>query len=475
MARTSARRWFPAVPAAETAAGTPADRDRVVDGVRAAALLIVVLGHCLMAVVAWPDGVPVVGNVLAAHPGTQLLTWGLQVMPWFFMAGGVANARSWERHAGDGTTVWLWGRAARLLRPMWPYLAFMSAVAALVTALAPTRVAAPLLLLVTQLLWFIGAYLLVTALTPLFMRWTARPLPSVSALLMAVAGVDLVRFALGWPEALGLVNFVLVWAVPAFLGTLRARGALAMRRPMAWLGALLALGCEATLVATGPYPLSLVGMPGDPVSNMAPPTLVLALHSVALALIVTACDASLTRLLHRPNVWLQVTRVNLVAMTLYLWHLPVLVGLTCAVHALGIDRPTRLASSGYPEADGIPYILGSVPFILAFLVCVAGAVRILWPLEHMALLFWDSPTRWRKVRPRVAAVAAWTGAAGVGIATLALSATGLGGFPSRVVHYAGVPLTAAGAMAVLVASGLLLRWAGAPRASDGGNSGAPHE
>ena len=40
-------------------------RDRVVDAARAAALLVVVLGHGVMAVVAWPDGVPRLGNLLA--------------------------------------------------------------------------------------------------------------------------------------------------------------------------------------------------------------------------------------------------------------------------------------------------------------------------------------------------------------------------------------------------------------------------
>ena len=52
-------RVFAAVPTARAAAETPPDRDRVVDGARAAALLVVVVGHVLMAVVAWPDGVTV--------------------------------------------------------------------------------------------------------------------------------------------------------------------------------------------------------------------------------------------------------------------------------------------------------------------------------------------------------------------------------------------------------------------------------
>ena len=189
--------------------------------------MVVVAGHSIMAVVAWPDGVPVLGNLLAAYPWTQALTWVLQIMPLFFVAGGAANALSWERHkarGGDYAT-WLWARADRLLRPAWVYLAIMAVVATLVTVLAPARTAEPLMVLVTQLLWFLGAYLLVTALTPLFRRTTpGRAVLVTAGLLGLVAVVDVARFYLGLPDAIGLLNFVLVWAVPAYLGSLRAHG-----------------------------------------------------------------------------------------------------------------------------------------------------------------------------------------------------------------------------------------------------------
>jgi len=44
------------------------------------------------------------------------------------------------------------------------------------------------------------------------------------ALVVACGLVDAARFLWGWPEAIGLVNFVLVWTVPAYLGSLRAHG-----------------------------------------------------------------------------------------------------------------------------------------------------------------------------------------------------------------------------------------------------------
>jgi fucose 4-O-acetylase-like acetyltransferase len=465
----SGLRVFAPVPTHRAAELTPADRDRVVDGARAVALLLVVAGHAVMAVVAWPDGVPRLGNLLAAFPWTQALTWALQIMPLFFFAGGAASTLSWDRHAARGGTyaAWLWSRAARLLRPAWVYLAVMSVVATLVTLLAPAEVAAPLMVLTTQLLWFLGAYLLVTALTPLFRRTTPGLGTLVVLVLVTACGlVDAARFLAGWPEAIGLVNFVLVWTVPAYLGSLRAHGTLARIPWPALLGALVAgLAINATLIKYGPWPVSMVGMPGEPVSNMAPPTVVLAVHAVALVCLLTLADAPLRRLLEIPAVWRPVTGVNLCAMTLYLWHLPVLIGLTALGHALGLDRPVGLDAAGFPVPDGWGYGWGSLLFWAAYGLGVWAVVRLLWPLEQAPLPWWDSPPSAPAPRsPRVATVVAALGTAGVGIATLALSATGLAGFPTQVLVYAGLPLNAAAAILLLVASGAAIRWSGAPRA-----------
>ncbi|MFC7582324.1 hypothetical protein ACFQWG_14155 [Schaalia naturae] len=76
----------------------------------------------------------------------------------------------------------------------------------------------------------------------------------------------------------GFLNFALVWLAVHQLGFLRADGMI--RRP----GLLAAAGLAgaAALVALGPYPLSMVGMPGEEVSNMAPPTLALLCHALWL-------------------------------------------------------------------------------------------------------------------------------------------------------------------------------------------------
>jgi hypothetical protein len=421
-----------------------------------------------MAVVAWPDGVPRLGNLLAAFPWTQALTWLLQIMPLFFFAGGAASTLSWDRHAARGGSyaAWLWSRADRLLRPAWVYLAVMSVVATLVTLLAPSEVAAPLMVLTTQLLWFLGAYLLVTALTPLFAATTAVRGAGITLGLVAACGlVDAARFLWGWPEVIGLVNFVLVWTVPAYLGSLRAHGTFARIPWPALVGALVAaLAVNATMIKYGPWPVSMVGMPGEPVSNMAPPTVVLAIHAAALVCVVTLADPLLRRLLSVPAVWRPVTGINLCAMTLYLWHLPVLIAVTTLGRAVHLERPVGLDASGFPVPDGWGYGWGSLVFWSVYGVGVWAVVRLMLPFEHAQLPWWDSPPRVRTPRSATsAAVVACLGTVGVGVASLMLSATGLAGFPTRVLVNAGLPLNAAGAIALLAVSGAAIRWAGADR------------
>ncbi|HEX7404400.1 MAG TPA: acyltransferase family protein [Candidatus Nanopelagicaceae bacterium] len=460
-------RLFARVPSEQVAAQTPVDRDRVVDAARAFSLIVVVAGHALMAVVAWKNGVPKIGNLLAAYPWTQAGTWVLQIMPLFYFAGGAANAISWDKHVARGGKYpnWIWSRTQRLLRPLWIYLIFAGFGAAFISVLAPPRVAVPLMFLTTQLLWFLGSYILVTALTPLFhSASTSRGVLITVGLLLITSLVDVLRLLAGWPSAIGLVNFVLVWSLSAYLGSLRAHGILA-RCSKTFLFSVIVfnLTTNALLIRFGPWPLSLVGMPGEPITNMAPPSLVLAIHSVTLVALLTFFNESLTRTLNRPTIWRRTTAVNLVAMTLYLWHLPVLTGLLAISHGLGLDRPTRFGSNGYPVPEGWGYALGSLGFWAVFGVSIWTVVRFVWVFEYAHLPWWDSSPHSFAPDSSKASILVGIGVTGVGVALLMLSGIGLGGFPTRVVHRLGIPLNAALAMAILLGSGALIRWAGATR------------
>lgn len=79
-------------------------RDRAVDVVRLTALVIVMFGHCALLLATIDSGGVQIGNLLGAVPAIAPVTWAVQVMPLFFLAGGAAGAYGW--HAGTPWGVW---------------------------------------------------------------------------------------------------------------------------------------------------------------------------------------------------------------------------------------------------------------------------------------------------------------------------------------------------------------------------------
>ena len=75
---------------------TPADRDRVVDFLRAASICAVVVGHWSIAIVWWDDGVLRITSAIGVTSWLWLATWVLQVMPIFFFVGGFSNLVSYD-------------------------------------------------------------------------------------------------------------------------------------------------------------------------------------------------------------------------------------------------------------------------------------------------------------------------------------------------------------------------------------------
>ncbi|MET9886599.1 acyltransferase [Streptomyces sp. NPDC006430] len=336
------------VSASEMAAATPAARDRYVDLLRVASLGTVLFGHWLMAAVS-SDGI---GNLLALVPALQVLTWGLQIMPVFFFVGGFSHALSYRSLArrADGRPVYaafLRARLQRLLRPTLVFVLVWTA-GALALQLAGGghgRLSAAALRLVTQPLWFIGIYLAMVAFTPALLALHHRWGWGAFALLVgAAATVDVLRFALAVPYV-EFLDFAFVWLAVHQLGFLRADGRIT--RP----GLLAAAGLvgAALLVAYGPYPLSMVGMPGEKVSNMAPPTLALLCHGTWLVGAVELFRGPAAGWLARPRVWRGVVAANGIAMTAFLWHLTAMLAVYAAQLALGIALPEPASAAWWAQ------------------------------------------------------------------------------------------------------------------------------
>ncbi|MGV9313362.1 acyltransferase family protein [Streptomyces sp. NPDC003691] len=364
---------------------TPATRDRYVDLLRVASLAVVVLGHWLMAAVddgngdggGDGDGARI-GNLLAVVPGLQILTWVLQVMPVFFFVGGFAHALSYRSLArrAPGRSVYADFQRARLQRLLRPTMVFVLVWGALALAVqwaggGDAGPAGPALRLITQPLWFIGVYLAMVALTPPLLRLHERyRWGAFGGLLAAAAAVDTARFVFG-VEYAAFLNFAFVWLAVHQLGFLAADGLLT--RPALLAGGGLA--GAAALVALGPYPLSMVGMPGEKVSNMAPPTLALLCHGLWLVGAACLLRGPGTRFAGRARVWRGVVAANGVAMTAFLWHLTALLGVYAVLLGLGTALPEPASGAWWAQTP---------PRLLAAAVLTAALVAAFRRFERPA-------------------------------------------------------------------------------------------
>ncbi|MFJ3997645.1 acyltransferase family protein [Streptomyces parvus] len=438
----------------ELAGATPATRDRYVDLLRVASLGAVVLGHWLMAAVT-PDGV---GNLLAVVPALQPLTWLLQVMPVFFFVGGFSHALSYRSllrkrpEAAPGAaadsvySAFLRARLQRLLRPTMVFVLVWGAAALLVQLLGGGGgLTGVTLRMVTQPLWFIGIYLAMVAFTPPLLKLHERyGWGAFAGLAGAAVMVDVLRFAAGVPYV-EFLNFAFVWLAVHQLGFLRADGRIHLRR-----AALLAGGGLVTataLVAFGPYPLSMVGMPGEKVSNMAPPTLALLAHGLWLVGAVELLRAPAARLLERPRVWHTVVAANGVAMTAFLWHLTAMFGVYGALLALDVALPEPASAAWWAQ----------VPLRLALAAALTAALVAAFRTFE---------------RPAAPATPGTPGSSGAGplaalgatlclLGVLGLSIVGFGGLlDGRTALLIAIPVSAPAAVAMTLGGWLLVERAG---------------
>ena len=361
---------------AQVAEQTPADRDRAIDVIRISALLGVVAGHTVMATSTIRDDVFIWDNLLTTSVIFQALTWVLQIMPLFFFAGAAASATSWKPGISWGG--WLMKRCTRLFRPVFWYLAFWAVTLVALQRVLPVHVYEPIAGISVQLLWFLGAYVLMLAAMPLLHRISTvgHLLVGVVGVYALVAAVDAVRLHDPELALLGYLNMA-VWLIPGMFGVAYRRrlldGAAAL-----WVG-LGMFAVNVGLLVFGPYELSLVGIEGQRLANMTPPSLLLAGHAIMMCAFAIAAAPAINRWARRPRVWWLAAIGNSGAMTLYLWHMPALLLMHLAFDYAGLDR--------YP---GQPNFLALSVIQLLIMLAVVGALFVaLRPLENNPLPGWD--------------------------------------------------------------------------------------
>jgi fucose 4-O-acetylase-like acetyltransferase len=307
----------------------PADpgggRDELIDLLRSVAITTVVLWHWVFTILVWRSDGPHADNPIGYVSGLWSLTWVLQVMPLFFVAGGFVHARAWARDRGKPGA---WGtfvkrRATQLGVPALVLIAVVTGAGVAIALLHPggDPWVPRAVMLVLSPLWFLVVYMFLVVTVPIW-DWLDRRWGELVPIGLAVAalGVDLIRFRYGVPE-IAWLNMILVWGAAHQVGWSweRLRNA-----PTRFGHALVLIGFAGLVGLTnmGLYPKSMVGTTSaaDRFSNMGPPTLpIVALLTFQIGLVV-AYRERILEWAARPRMRRFISWLSRNAMPLFLWH-----------------------------------------------------------------------------------------------------------------------------------------------------------
>ncbi|WP_430593448.1 acyltransferase family protein [Humidisolicoccus flavus] len=379
-------------------------RDLSLDLVRVLCVLLVVVVHTLLVGVRQVEGGIEVEKTVELQSWFTPATWVLQIMPIFFVIGGFASSvgfASLQRRGGDAAD-FAKSRLLRLARPALPVFAFFAialAVAGMLD-LAPELVAT-VASGVGSPLWFLAAFVLVQALAP-FMLQLHRRAPWLVLAVLFGAGliVDSVRYFGGEP-LFGLPNFAFVWLFAQQLGFWMHDGWFKARRPVSLIG-MIALGYLLVwgLTAVIPYSLNMLASQFPPVV----PLMCFALtHTCMLTLLSKPLNALMQFKAMQAFVWLFGSRL----MTVYLWHLPVILLLV----GIQLLLPFALSEPG----SAIWWMERPVMVVTALAVVCALSV---------VLVRFERPWRHDK-RPRPAAWRIWVAVVCFFVPSLLIAIQGL--------------------------------------------------
>jgi fucose 4-O-acetylase-like acetyltransferase len=312
------------------------DRDVVIDLARFFCLALVVVGHTMMvSPVLHPDGTVTTENTLAVQDWFEPVIWIFMVMPLFFVAGGITGLQSWRRLKARGGTglEFAQARLLRLIRPAAALLAVMFAGlwAARLFGVEPQVVE----LIVTGAgmpLWFLAAYLAAQLNIPLLAALHGRaPWLSLASLTALVVAVDCLRGAL---PLLAYANILFLWCAVQQLGFILADTPAGKPRASALIAVIVASNVLLGLV-TG---LGLYR--GNMLVNLNPPNFCLLLLGAAQAAALQLSRPALTGAASARWVRALVGLAGRRAMTVYLWHLPLLAAMSGLLLLTDLPKPS---------------------------------------------------------------------------------------------------------------------------------------
>lgn len=336
---------LPATRAPVAAGARPAvTRDRSIDAVRSTLLVTVVALHAMMVGVSVSAAGPVLENAMENQTWFAPVSWVVQVMPLFFIVGGFSSITQWRGLRARGTTASAYVRT-RIDRLVRPAIALVAVVGAVLLAMAlagvPADIVATAGYRIGQPLWFLGVYILCSSLVPLMARAHERARVATPLLLLAaVLAVDAVRLSSGL-DAVGFLNLLFVWLLVQQLGFWLADGSVEALGRGARLGVLGAALAVLLVLTAGPYS-------PDMLVNLNPPTVCLVVLGVAQLMVFSVLRPRFAALAEHTVCGRVIDALGRTGMTVYLWHMPVLIGLAALLLALeaaaGVPLPEPLGA-----------------------------------------------------------------------------------------------------------------------------------
>ncbi|MDZ4090198.1 MAG: acyltransferase [Arthrobacter sp.] len=344
------------------------DRDPVIDLTRFFCLALVVVAHTMMvSPVLHPDGTVTSHNTLGNQHWFEPVVWVLQVMPLFFVAGGITGLQSWRRLRARGGSAFdfMQTRMLRLLRPAAVLLAIMftGLWAARLTGVDP-QVIQLLASGAGMPLWFLAAYLAAQLNLPLLARLHARaPWLTLAVLTSLVVTVDCLR---GTVPQLAYLNMVFLWCAVQQLGFFLADG----RRVTPGRPALAGIILGSNLVLGLLVWLGLYS--GNMLVNLNPPNLTLLLLGVSQAAALQLFRPVLTELGSLAWVRRFLGVAGRWSMTVYLWHLPLLAAMSGLLLLTDFPQPAGGSAAWW---WGRPLVLLALIGLLLPVLAVFGRLE----------------------------------------------------------------------------------------------------
>ena len=329
------------------------ERDAAVDFVKAACLLIVVGLHALMAGVTVGSSGLAITNALEYHPIFAWATWAVQVMPLFFLLGGFASVTQWRRMKSEGATAgdYIRQRVQRLAHPaLLPVGIVGGGLAAVALAGVPDEVVREVGFRIGQPLWFLAVYLGCAGFVPFLSKLhDARPVATLVGLLALAITFDTASQVIH--PGIGYINMLVVWLFVQQLGFWYADGWFLRRNRWLLLG--LAVASFGMLV----FLTQVVGYSVDMYINLNPPTVCILVLGIGQLMLFSWAHPWLLAVAQRPAVKRASKAVNLHSMTIYLWHVPVVVLVALTMMTARVPFPEPLSPAWWETR---PLFLGAI-------------------------------------------------------------------------------------------------------------------